>query len=422
MHVARYASYFVKNPRRILTFKNDPFYSFLKFQCAIHRDTLGRYDEIVEWTEKAVKQVSAFESQKNYADSTDPVVRQGIELRNKAMQKFKGSLSHLKGLRLLVHVPPFLESPGGASLFGNIVSTLKFLGVEVRELAWGDRTEDVLNAFQPTVLMTSDASSYLSQISWEAISQFRKKSNLHVGLTASLQEYGNSPLPGRLEWAKDHGVDFYYSFRSPEYVKQRYQPFFEAGYNVFTLEFGANPLLHYPVPGIARDLPFVFLASSNRDKWNRYFEYLPELLKKHPGFVDGPGWFFSKRWKTLGQTERDFTEHRFLYARAKVGINLHIDDSILWPSELNERTYALAACGTPQLVDDAMLIGRYFSKDAFFVAKNPKQYLELFERMLQDPKECERRALQAQQEVFERHTTFQRAESFINSIREGLKF
>jgi spore maturation protein CgeB len=204
-------------------------------------------------------------------------------------------------------------------------------------------------------------------------------------------------------------------------VLNRYRQFFEAGFKVYSFEFGANPLTHYPVPGIERDLPYVFLASSNQDKWIRYFNFLPAILRKYPGFVDGPGWNFANRWNSVNGVERDFSEHRYLYARAKVGLNLHIIDSIAWPSELNERTYALAACGTPQLVDRALLIDRYFSKDAFFVGETPKDYFELFQRMQADPKECQRRALIAQKEVFERHTTFQRCEGFIRELVGGLR-
>ena len=110
--------------------------------------------------------------------------------------------------------------------------------------------------------------------------------------------------------------------------------------------------------------------------------------------------------------------HKFLYARGKIGINLHIDDSIAWASELNERTYILAACGIPQLVDNAKLLPKRFCDTSLFCAQNPKEYIELFEYMLHNPEECQKRALLALDEVYAKHTTFHRAEDFILQLGE----
>lgn len=221
------------------------------------------------------------------------------------------------------------------------------------------------------------------------------------------------PLPGRLQWAAKHGVDFYYSFRAPAYFRERasYRPFFDAGYRILSVEFGANPLLYHPVPGVARDLDYVFLASSNYDKRPRYYEFLSGILKEYPGFINGPGWSHSLE---LARAE----VHRFLYARARVGLNLHIPDSIDWPSELNERTYILAACGVPQLVDTAKLLPARFSANAFFIAGNPREYRRMFSEILASPAEGAMRAAVACRDVFSRHTTFHRAEALVLQLLE----
>jgi hypothetical protein len=220
--------------------------------------------------------------------------------------------------------------------------------------------DHILKKFKPTVFLSSDHVSYLDRIDWSILEDYKKKNRLLVGLTASISEYGNSPLNERLNWAQNNGIDFYYSFRSQEYLltRKEYRPFYDSDYNILTIEFGANPLLYIPLPGIERDLYYVFLASSNPDKWERYFKYLPKIVNKYPGFIDGPGWLTINKWA-------DRSIHRYLYARSRVGINLHIADSIDWPSELNERTYILAACGVPQLVDNAMLLGNRFEGKCF---------------------------------------------------------
>jgi spore maturation protein CgeB len=156
----------------------------------------------------------------------------------------------------------------------------------------------------------------------------------------------------------------------------------------------------------------VFLASSNRAKRERYFAYLPPIVSKHHGFIDGPG------WSRIAKYAPPHT-HRFLYSRAKVGLNLHISDSIDWPSELNERTYILAACGVPQLVDQAKLIERRFSEGSMFVADTPQDYCAMFEHMLTNPAEAGLVALSALEDVFNRHTTFHRADAFLSALQNA---
>lgn len=235
-----------------------------------------------------------------------------------------------------------------------------------------------------------------------------------VGLTASLEQYGNSPLSNRLEWAKEKGVNFYYSFRDPDYLKNReeYRPFYDRGYPILTVEFGANPLLYHPIPNITRDLDYVFLASVNRAKWPRYFAFLKAIASEKYGYIDGPGWRFSRGSSMI--TQRD----RFLYARTNVGLNLHLQEQIDWPCELNERTYQLAACGVPQLIDKPALLYKRFKPGRFFVASSPEEYENLFDYILSHPAQAQDNALIAQRDTFAGHTTFHRAEQFALQLKE----
>ena len=73
----------------------------------------------------------------------------------------------------------------------------------------------------------------------------------------------------------------------------------------------------------------------------------------------------------------------------------------------------LAACGIPQLTDKPKLLLKKFSADSMFVADDPAQYFELFEYILANPEEADKRALKSQKQVFTFHTTFHRAKKFI---------
>jgi hypothetical protein len=389
-----------------LAFIHGPGRRFKKFEASFHPLTWARHDELLAWAEAQAALTKGAEAE---SVSQEPVVRQGRELLQGLRRQFENRYQDSEQLRILLHVPPPTVSSAHASLGANFIQSFRFLGIAAEALAWYDDTRKTLKEFRPTVFLTVDHAGYLSQIDWEAIREYRKQQILRVGLNAALREYGNTRLAGRLDWAKRHEIDFYYSYKSPAYVQQRYGEIFERGYSIFHLEFGANPLVYFPVPGIERDLNYVFLGSTNPDKWERYYSYFGPILKGYPGYIDGPWWQSISRFGSA-QT------HRYLCARAKVALNLHIRNQIDWPSELNERAYNLAACGVPQLIDEPKLLASRFSADSFFVARTPGEYKDLFARALGDPKEGERRALQAQREVFAQHTVFHRTETFVEEL------
>jgi hypothetical protein len=372
------------------------------------------HDAILQWAVEAAAKSAGEGMLPLDCSLADERTCEGIALCEDVKRKFAGKYAQAsEGLRILIHLPPLERSPGGHSLFRNLAESLQYIGIPTRCATWADPLTEILGEFRPSVLLTSDSPEYLGRIDWRAFSAYRSGQRCRLGLTASIQEYGNTPLPGRLQWAAEHGVDFYYSFRAPGYFRERpaYRPFFEEGFQILSVEFGANPLLYYPIAGIKRDLDYVFLASSNYDKRARYYEYLSGILAAHPGFINGPGWRHSR---TLASAQ----VHRFLYARARVGLNLHIYDSIDWPSELNERTYILAACGVPQVVDSAQLLSARFSAGSFFIGTNPREYRQLFDEVLASPDLASQRAALAQREVFSRHTTFHRAESLVHQLKE----
>jgi hypothetical protein len=383
---------------------------FRNFENTIHATTWKKHDEILAWAESLTR-FTEREIELQLLSSNEPIIKKCYQLRNQVLHNFKDKYVD-ENVKIMLHLPSKESSPGGYSLFKNLAESLKFIGIQTELLLVGEDITKKLNEFQPSVFISSDNKAYTSSIDWKAISEYKKTHNLKVGLTASIQEYGNTPLIQRLEWAKNTGIDFYYSFRAPEYFQNRieYKPFFEYGFNIISVEFGANPLQYYPLPNISKDIDYIFLASSNPDKQKRYFTWLPSIVKKYIGFIDGPGWHFISHWASQ-------PTHKFLYARSKIGLNLHIDDSIDWASELNERTYILAACGVPQLVDNAKLLPNRFSNESMFVASSPEEYETIFEYMLNHPDECQKRAIIALEEVYTKHTTFHRANDFIRALR-----
>jgi hypothetical protein len=380
----------------------------LSFNLFMRRDTKSRHREIIADAETALANMAQHESDEACLASPDPVVRQGWVLKKELELHFKELHACKTKERILIQVPAPAFSPAGYSLFTNLAESLEFIGVPTRILSWEGGTRLALEEFRPTVMLSSDHESYLARIDWDAVAHYKESNKLRVGLTASLAEYVNTPLKGRLDWAREHGIDFFYSFRDEGYVETRveYSPFFDAGYKMVYLPFSANVLHYYPVAGFSRDLDFVLMATRKSE----HMSYMKGIVRSHAGFIDGPGWKHAQGFRF--NRARD----RYIYARAKVGLNVHLPEQIEWACEVNERTYQLAACGVPQLVDHPKLIDKLFSAGSLFVADTPAQYTRLFRDMMRHPELARQRALRAQEEVFARHTTFHRADSFVRQL------
>lgn len=402
----------IKHLVKILIGRKDYWWYQRHFENSIKKSTWTNRDNILAWANECVLNKDKYESDSLYLKSNDPVVRQGYELRKKVLSDFKNKLSGKVSERILIQVPDWKVSPAGFSLFSNMIESLNYIGVPSKALLWGDDISKYLNDFKPTIFLTGDNKVYTDSINWDSIKQYKKNNKFRVGLTASLQEYGNTPLAGRLDWAKEHNIDFYFSFRDEEYFNNRkeYRPFFEHGYKIFSVPFGANPLIHYPLPNITKDTDYIFIASVNKTKAHRYLKYMGYITKKYLGFIDGPGW----------QNTKDFTfnreRDRYIYARSRVGLNIHLEEQIDWACETSERTYQLAACGIPQVTDHAKIFDKIFSKDTLFIADTPRQYRKLFDYIINNPEKIKDNVLKAQREVFEKYTTFHRAEKFVTML------
>lgn len=414
---ADYPIRFAKHLAKKVLHRPDSVWAFYDFEQHLHPETLARHDEILSWAEERSAHKDLLESEERYAHSTDPIVRQGYALKKRVEAAFRNKRAGTSGIRLLIQVPDPLVSPAGYSLFSNFVESFEFIGISVRALAAGDSTREALETFRPTFFLSIDSAVLLPMIDWDALAEYRKRHDLFIGLNAILEEeeVGNPPLLPRLDWASAHGVSFYFSFRDEEYVRSRkeYAPFFERGYPILSLPFGANPLHHYPIPALERDLNFSILASGTWKKGASY-ALAGEATARYSGFIDGIGWRHARHFTF--KKDRD----RYIYARSRMGFNFHLPEQIEWACEVNERTHQLAMCGLPQVLDAPKLLPKLYRADAVFACATEKEFTTAVERILADPAYGERRALIAQREVFEKHTTFHRADAFIGQLERFL--
>jgi hypothetical protein len=397
--------------------KPDPVWLFYRFEHSINAQTKSGRKAVLDWAEEKVAEKGRLESREAYAASKDPVVIQGFELKQKAEKSFKGKRAGETSLRILVHVPDQKVSPGHYSLFSNFIESFEFIGISARAIGPNESAEKVFSEFKPTIFLSIDHPNYLRDIDWPAVDAFKKQHGLHIGLVAYLEgEDGDTPLLPRLAWGKEHGVGFYYSFKDPDFLRTdaAYKPFHDQGSAILTIPFGANPLHYYPVPNIEKDIDYIFLGSISWKK-GLHADFARKIVSRAPGFIDGFGWKHAPDFRF--NRDRD----RYIYARGKTGFNFHIPDQISHPSEVNERTHQLAACGIPQITDRPMLLSKLYSADAMFVADDEHGFRSHFKRIIDDPEYGRKKALIAQREAFEKHTTFHRADDFAKQLLDFLE-
>lgn len=361
--------------------------------------------------EKYINECEALANEQLNQDlRNDPVFLKSEQLRSKTISFFENRYKEKTGLRIMLHVPSIQSSAAGASIFRNWLDGLRFLGVQAYELPWGSDTTVAIKTFRPTVLLTSDHPNYTQQFDWDFIQKYRSYSPLAIIMTASHEHDGNSPNSFRLKQAQMRRISLFVSFRDDEYVQIWLKEWTESGFRVLSIPFSANPLIYYYVPNNNKPLDFVFLASSNlEEKLQRYKRYLMAIFHRYHGVINGPGW---------GQDELILTReyHRFLYAMAKIGINIHIPTSIELVSEINERSYIIACCGLFQLTDKPKTLYKVFNVDAIVSADTPSEYLEKFEYFLHCPEERLPFVQKGLECIYEGHTVFHRMDKFVQEL------
>jgi Glycosyl transferases group 1 len=381
-----------------------------KFQMNLlmNQKTLKGHEEILKDAEYGLANSIKHESAEAYATSDDPLVLQGWRLKIKTETEFKDLLLGKSKVRILVHIPSANHSPAHYSIFTNFADSCTFLGIENKILDWNEDISSILSEFKPNVLISSDYSSYIEKIDWNAIERYRRSNELHIGLTAALEEYGNTSLEKRLIWAKQNNIDFYFSFRDENYIRDKrgYEQFFKNGYPMLFLPFGVSIQHYYPVAGYKRDIDYSIIATRKSE----HATYIKYITNRHFGFIDGPGWRHTINFNF--NRDRD----RYIYARTKVALNVHQSEQIRDASEINERTHQLAACGVPQLCDHPKIIGKFYDPDAILIANDPREYTEKFAFLLKNREIATAMALRAQLRAFNEHTTFHRVASFMEQL------
>lgn len=330
-----------------------------------------------------------------------PLYNSAMQLRQQLLQSVQQA-QPLKGKTVLFQMPPAGFSPGWASWFGSLAEGMRWMGATVHEV-WDDWPAEWV---QTADYFFSQANPVFTQ-RWPAELASWRKAGAVFACYCSFEQLNEGVAVTLYQQLAAAGINCLLNAADVGFIANSPHSRWAAiaGLPIRSLPFAANPLRHYPTPWYLPRADYVFLGSANYDKARRYHDYFYPLIQRHKGVLAGQGWPWSNGYELHPQRDR------WMYAQARVAINLHLQSQITEPTELNERTYILFASGTPQLLDCPALFKRYFMPTQW-MAETPHQYMALLQNALADEKELWHATEQKLQEVYKRHLIFHRIAEF----------
>jgi hypothetical protein len=338
--------------------------------------------------------------------SVNPVFRKTAGFRAGLLAREKDSLCGLN-LQIIFHTPPDSFSPGFASWFSSLAETLEWMGVNVYQY-WDDWDKKVIPLAD--LIVTHNHPLFINNFPFKAINRDRKNSCLVLSYF-NFENRNEAAESSMIIQCKEMGIHGFINAAHKQFLADSSFTRLSKseGLDTISLEFGANPLRHYPSPLVFDKADFIFLASANYEKARRNHDYLYQPIIKYQGIIAGQGW----PW--ISNYSLDPKRDRWMYSLSKVGLNIHLQSQVDEATELNERTYILFATGIPQLIDNPALLDIHFpSYD--FKSNDHKQYQDLLGSIIKGESGLDNIAVKMLEEVNTNHSTFVRVRQWLKDL------
>ncbi len=339
----------------------------------------------------------------------NPLFDLGYELRESILTKEKGCFKDLP-IEFVFHTPSVSLSMGGHSWFSSLSQSLRYQGLHVHSF-WKSKDFPILDRNKTAVLFTGYNSLYLNELQDDFLAFVKNNTKKLIFLfSVPFDETTISVMHKLSSKYSLYGMVNFYTFYDANYT-----PYIEfkheietSGYSLYHIPFAANPLYHFPSPLISNRFDYIFLGSANFDKIDRYNDYFDFIIRNYSGLILGPGWPWSNSYSFNARIDK------YLYAQGSVALNLHIESQIQHPSEVNERTYILAACGAAQVIDNPKLLNKIYSD--IDVAISSEDYHTKLKNILNNQGESFPLLENLMRKTFKEHTTFNRIKQFIPEL------
>ncbi len=339
----------------------------------------------------------------------NPIFHETLNLRLKLIENNYLLLDKEK-TTILLHFPPLSFSPAAHTWMINFKTAMMHMGVKIKTF-WEDLTID--NLSDVDYIIGIGAKYITDLVNWDIIKEAKKKFPFKIILQTTFDVENETHAKAFIKNYQNLGVDYFFSFDSKEFniASGLNDLFSKLNTFLFSIEFSANPLLHFPPEFINPIYDYIFLGSSNYDKIERYNSFFPSIVKQFNGVIAGPGWDWSSNFVYSSVRDRE------LYSMSKIAINIHLTTQIKLNRQLNERAYIIAAYGIPQVTDNAAIINSKFPRIGL-VANNANEFNDAMLTILNDNNLSHTLAINALLDTYKFHTTFDRCSTFLSDLKK----
>lgn len=303
----------------------------------------------------------------------DEIYTEGQKLRNSLLSGYKDKY-HYKNLKILIHSPKNGAWKYGFSAWKDI---LEYMGIKV--IIFYD-IKDITVSSNFDIFINIAGKSYIESVSnIKSITEIPHK----VGLISKQDYFTNNDCTQQdllnINLVNDFNYDFLITSFSQISINDVFKAWIDKGIKIQSIPFGFNPLIHYPEKAV-ENYDYFFVGTNSYRKIKETNRYLLPIISKYKGILRGSNWNDSV-------SELDYKNNGFFYNRARINLNYHLQSQKQYENEINERTFAICACGGFQLVDNPKILGKYYSGKEIAIANDEKEYLEKFIYYLNNPQE-----------------------------------
>ena len=343
-------------------------------------------------------------------------------------------------MKVLFHIPFLNTIYAGRTIYYGYKNAFEDLGHTFKPWTAKDNPYEILDSYEPNILITSLNSYSLKYIDLDLVKKHKKRglkvlvntpfwtsplSRLRINETPSLSQNKE-----HINLIKSGFGDIYYNVCEVE--DPRMEGFEKAtGYKHYTLPLAADKIFASPKfsPRFKADISFV--GTNLPQKKQFFLDQVFPLKKKYDLKLYGQDWNTSD--KLLGYTQKlgqyfnipilrsvqkpklTLEEERIIYASSLISINVHEDYQREFGGDCNERTFKIPLCNGFEITDDVSCIRKYFKEGKeIVIAKNKNDWFEKIEYYIKNPNKRDEIIKAGKDRVLQDHTYHNRVQSIIS--------
>lgn len=344
-------------------------------------------------------------------------------------------------MRVLYHIPSLDTVYAGRTIYFGYKHAFEDLGHNFRTLTAGDDQQEVFEAYNPHIFISSLSNYSLKFLDTPAFNTARRKGmrafmSTHAWVSPLAKIRINEPISLRDQKEKvlkiqrrELGDVFFNPFEQGDERMAGFEK--ETGFKHTTILLAADKLIHFPEFTEKFKAEVSFIGTYLPEKRKFIEEYVHPLRKEYIVKLYGQDWTHKDRslgvihkagqyfdipiLRTLQKTKLAIEDERRIYSSTTVSINIHEEYQRRFGGDCNERTFKIPLSGGFEITDDVACIRKYFiDGKEIVIAKNKDDWFEKIRYYINKPEKRLPIINAGRKKVSEHHTYHNRVKQIID--------